>query len=102
MQYININTITELSQLNGRVYVYLPTSEHAAQFMLAADAEGFMYEDGVRVTERDAATIMAVNHNHTINYVGTSGMIAFGCGAAFVGRKRLIRVTFGQNILTQD
>lgn len=91
MQISNIETITELSQLNGRVYIYLPTSDLAEQFMLTAEAEGFTFEDGARVTKRDAGSIMAVNPNHTINYVGTNGMIAFGSGVQSVGGMELLR-----------
>lgn len=91
MQIRNIKTIADLSRLIGRVYVYLPTPELAEQFMLTAEAEGFTFEDGVRVTKRDVGSIMAVNPNHTINYVGTNGMIAFGSGVQSVGGLELLR-----------
>lgn len=94
MQIENIKTITELSQLDGRVYVYLPTEALAAQFMQQAEAEGFSFGDGVKPTERNAAAIMAVNADHTINYVGTVGRIAFGAGAKAVGRRSLFRMIF--------
>lgn len=97
MQISSIETITELSQLNGRVYVYLPSDELAEQFMRQAEAEGFTYGDGAKPTDRDPATVIAVNPNHTINYVGFIGMIAFGSGAVSVGGKSLIRVRYVDN-----
>lgn len=94
MQTNNIKTITELSQLDGRVYVCFPTDELARQFMQQAEAEGFTFGDGVKPTEREAATVMTVNPNHTINYVGATGHMAFGAGVKTVGSRPLIRMTY--------
>ena len=97
MQINSIETITELSQLNGRVYVYLPSDELAEQFMRQAEAEGFTFGDGHKPTDRDPATVIAVNPNHTINYVGFIGMMAFGSAAVNAGGKSLIRVRYVGN-----
>ena len=80
MQIENIKTIPELSQLDGRVYVRLPTDEIANHFMRQADAEGFTFGDGVKPTNRCATEVMAVNPYQTINYVGAAGHMAFGAG----------------------
>ena len=94
MQISSIKTIAELSQLNGRVYVHLSTDELAEQFMQQAEAEGFTFGDGVKPTERYATAVMAVNPDHTINYVGATGHIAFGSGVKTVSRRPLIRCSY--------
>lgn len=94
MQIENIKTITELSQLDGRVYVYLPTEALAAQFMQQAETEGFSFGDGIKPTERTAAAIMAVNADHTINYVGIFGRMAYSIKTATVNGRRLFRVIY--------
>lgn len=91
MQTNSIKTISDLSQLNGRVYVYLPTGDLATQFMQQAEAEGFTFGDGERPTDRFAPEVIAVNPNHTINYVGIIGSIAYGSRAMWIGEKQIIR-----------
>ena len=95
--YTNIKTITDLSQLAGRVYVYLPSEELAKQFMQQAEAEGFTFEDGLKPTERYATEVMAVNPNRTINYVGATGHMAFGAGVESIGSCPLIRMKYTGN-----
>jgi hypothetical protein len=90
----NTRTITELSKKNGRVYVYLANVTIGEKFLQQAENEGFTFGDGVRPTERCYAEIMAVNHDLTINFVGTNGRIAFGGGAKSVGGEKLIRVDY--------
>lgn len=90
----NTRTITELSKKNGRVYVYLANVTIGEKFLQQAENEGFTFGDGVKPTERCYAEIMAVNHDLTINFVGTNGRIAFGGGAKTVGGEQLIRVDF--------
>ena len=87
-------TIRELSKLEGRVYVYLATAELGARFMRQAEAEGFTFADGAKPTEREVASVMAVNPDGTINYVGAVGMMAFGA-AEKVGGKPLLRFEYG-------
>lgn len=87
-------TIKELSENEGRVYVLLSTPEIGERFLFEAEKEGFTFGDGKKPTERHYANIMAVNPDMTINYVGTVGRIAFGCGAETVGDKKLIRAVF--------
>lgn len=87
-------TITELSKMNGRVYVYLANVAIGEKFLQQAEDEGFNFADGAKPTERCYAEIMAVNGNKTINFVGANGRIAFGSGAKTVGGEQLIRVDF--------
>ncbi len=94
MQINNIKTITDLSMLNGRLYVHLATKELALQFLQQAEAEGFDFRDGVRPTSRRATEVMAVNPDHTLNYVGAVGHVAYASKAKQIGRKELIRVSY--------
>ena len=100
MQTNSFRTITDLSQFNGRVYVYLPTGELAAQFMQQAEAEGFSFGDGAKPTERLATEVMAVNPDRTINYVGATGHMAFGAGVKTVGGHPLLRMTFTGSVFS--
>lgn len=89
-----MKTITEISQLDGRVYVHLATQELALQFLRQAEEEGFTFCDGAKPTSREATEVMAVNPDWTINYVGFAGHVAYHSGAKTVGQKLLIRVEF--------
>ena len=89
-------TIKELSSLDARVYVYLPKVEIAEQFMRDAEAEGFTFRDGAKPTERTADSIMAVNSDGTLNYVGFVGHVAFGSGTRMIGDKLLLRVDYAK------
>ncbi len=87
-----MRTISGLAKLNGRVYVYLANAEIGNRFLRQAEAEDFTYRDGVKPTERGCSTIMAVNRDKTINFVGTNGYIAFGSGTKTVGSEQMIRI----------
>ena len=91
-----MRTISYLSKLTGRVYVYLANAEAGIRFLQQAEAEGYTYPDGVKPTERGYSDIMAINHDRTINFVGTNGRTAFQSGAKAVGSEQLIRVDFGK------
>ena len=75
-------TIRELSEMNGRVYVYLRTPELGEQFLRQAELEGFTFGDGKKPTARQYAEVMAVNRDITINYVGTNGRMSPCIGSA--------------------
>ena len=89
-------SIKKLSELDARVYVHLPTAEIAEQFMRDAEDEGFTFGDGVKPTEREADSVMAVNGNGTLNFVGFAGHMAFGSGATRLGNKLLLRVDYSK------
>lgn len=89
-----MRTIKNLSKLNGRVYVYLANAEIGQRFMQQAEAEGFTFNNGVKPTERVYEKIMAINHDKTINFVGTNGRIAYGSGVKRIGDEQLIRIDF--------
>lgn len=86
-------TIRDLLNKQSRVYVYLKNEEVAKGFLLVAENEGFSFCDGTPPTQRECASVMAVNNDMTINYVGFAGHMAFGC-AESVGGKRLFRVDY--------
>ena len=87
-------TIRELSEINGRVYIFLRTPELGRRFLLQAEQEGFTFGDGEKPTARQYAEVMAVNRDGTINYVGTNGRIAYGGGATHIGNKKLNRIDY--------
>ena len=89
-----MRTVSYLSTLNGRVYVYLANAQVGEQFMQQAEDEGFTFNDGTLPTARCYDEVMAVNHDKTLNYVGANGHIAFGAGANTVGSEELIRVDY--------
>ena len=93
-------TIRELSQMNGRVYIFLRTPELGRRFLLQAEQEGFTFGDGEKPTARQYAEVMAVNRDITINYVGTNGRIAYGGGAVKIGSEPLIRIDY-EKLLTE-
>ena len=90
------HSLAEFSQLDGRVYVHLATPELATQFLRQAEREGFRFPDGATPTSRHASTVMALNPDHTISYVGSIGHIAYGSGTDTVGGKPLIRIDYAQ------
>ena len=91
-------TIKELAKKNGRVYVYLANVELGTKFLEQAEAEGFTFGDGVKPTKRHYSEIIAINHDNTINYVGTIGRIAFSSGAKSIGDEELIKVDYQKYI----
>ena len=93
-------TIRELSEINGRVYIFLRTPELGRRFLLQAEQEGFTFGDGEKPTARQYAEVMAVNRDITINHVGTNGRIAYGGGAVKIGSEPLIRIDY-EKLLTE-
>ena len=89
-----MRTIKNLSKLNGRVYVYLANAEIGRRFLQQAESEGFTFKDDAKPTERGYEEIMAINHDGTLNFVGTNGRIAYGSGAKRIGDEQLIRIDF--------
>ncbi|MCQ4023270.1 hypothetical protein [Ruminococcus sp. zg-924] len=90
-------TIKKLLKENCRVYVYLSDKDVAKRFLQHAENEGFTFGDGAKPTSGECDSIMAVNENATINYVGVAGRIAFGC-AEKIGDKKLMRVDYNKYI----
>ena len=73
-----MRTIAELLNLDGRVYVYVPSKNIRRLFLKNAQKEGFRFADGVKPTRRRAYDdIYALNKDFTLNFVGYIGHIAF-------------------------
>lgn len=87
-------TIRNLAEMDGRVYVYLADETIGKQFLEQAEREGSTFSDEVKPTERHWSELMAINHDGTINYVGSNGRIAWSSGTKAVGTEKLIRVDF--------
>ena len=90
-------TVTELSRLGGRVYVYLKDDCTGESILKATEAEGFTFGDGVKPTDRHYSRVMAVHADGTINYVGAMGMVAFGANA-----DGMVRVDFSEYLKGSD
>lgn len=95
-------TLKTLTELLGRVYVYLANDEAGKAFLVQAEAEGIRFGDGAAPTSRPYATVMALNHDGTLSYVGTNGMIAFQAGAETIGREKLIRVDYKKYVSGEE
>ena len=90
-------TIKALTDLQGRVYLYLPDSVVREQFEADAMAEGITYKDGVPLTERSLDPIMALNEDMTVNFVGMAGRMHFYQPSAPEKRpKPLLRVDYAR------
>lgn len=89
-----MRTIAELLNLDGRVYVYVPSKNIRRLFLKNAQEEDFRFADGVKSTRRRAFDdVYALNKDFTINYVGYIGHIAFHHPSNFDDDK-LIRIDY--------
>ena len=91
-------TIRDLTDLQGRVYLYFSDSTIRDQFIADAREEGVTYGDGVSLTEREPDSIMALNENMTVNFIGFAGHMHFVQPSSEPGRQSnpLIRVDYGR------
>ena len=87
-------TIKQLvSKTEKRVYVYLSDKETQEKFISAAEAQGYTFEDGVKISERASDNFYAVNRNHTVNFINGIGRMAFQAGA-----DRIVRIDYRKYI----
>lgn len=94
----NKRTIKDLTELQGRVYLYFSDSTIRDQFITDAGEEGVTYGDGVSLTEREPDAIMALNENMTVNFVGMYGRMHFqqASSESDIRANPLIRVDYGR------
>lgn len=73
-------TIASLLAEDKKVYLWMADKKVAMQFLQDAEAEGFMFEDGVKPTARDTAAIFRIfskEKRMLLCYVGAVGHMAF-------------------------
>ncbi|MCD8085217.1 MAG: hypothetical protein LUF28_02615 [Clostridiales bacterium] len=70
-------TLTALTKLGGRVYVYCGDRRTLQRFIEDAENEYFHYGDGVSLRERTPDDVMALNKDRTVNFIGFAGRMAF-------------------------
>ena len=92
------HTIKQLSQMDGRVYVFFRTDDLCQDFLSQAEQEGFTFQDGAKPTDRHTSDIIAVNNDYTINYVGFVGHVAYGSNVKRIGKDNLIRIDYEEYI----
>lgn len=97
-----MKSVKELAQLEGRVYVYFSSNDLCKRFLADAESEGLTFCDGIKPTQKQPASIIALNRNCTLNYVGTNGRIAFGSGVKRLGDENLIMVDYGRYITEES
>ena len=89
-----MRTIANLLNLDGRVYVYVPSKNIRRLFLKNAQDEGFRFGDGVKPTRRRAYDdIYALNKDFTLNFVGSIGHFAFH-HPNFFDNDKLIRIDY--------
>ena len=96
-----MRSVTELSKLNGKVYVYLRNEVIVRKFLKDAENEGFTFGDGVKPTARPGNNLYVVNRDWTISHVGWAGHMAFR-SAKRVGEQELIRVDYEKYLLGEE
>ena len=96
-----MRNVTELSKLNGKVYVYLRNEVIVRKFLKDAENEGFTFGDGEKPTARPGNNLYVVNCDWTISHVGWAGHMAFR-SAKRVGEQELIRVDYEKYLLGEE
>lgn len=96
-----MRNVTELSKLNGKVYVYLKDEMIARRFLQDAENEGFTFGDGEKPTARPGNNLYVVNRDWTISHVGWAGHMAFQ-SAKYVGEQELIRVDYERYLSEEE
>ncbi len=98
---MNKRRIEDLAKLEGRVYLHFRDTETLERFIRDAESEGYHYADGVFLRDRRPQFRMALNDDHTINFLGFAGMWAFDI-AEEVGHKKLIRIDYARYIASEE
>lgn len=93
-----MRTVSDLARMDGRVYVYLCNETVRRKFLEDATKEGFTFGDGVSPIDRPQDDIYAIKKNHTLNFVGWAGHMAYHNPKAVTGVE-LIRVDYEKYVL---
>lgn len=73
----NNRTLENLLEPNCKIYLYLADEEASSAFIENADAEGFTFADGMKLSERKVDDKIVLNANKTVNNLGFAGHMAF-------------------------
>lgn len=90
-----MRTVSNLLNLEGRVFVYLASNNIRKLFLRQAEEEGFTCPDGTTPTQGQPDDIYALHHDRTVNPVGWAGHMAYHNPSCAVGTP-LIRVDYGK------
>lgn len=71
------NQRTHLLSLDRRVYLYFANTAVWDIFVAQATAEGFLWCDYTKLSEKGTCDIIAMNQNMTFNFVGFVGHMRF-------------------------
>ena len=75
----NERTLTNLLNLDRRVYLYFANRAVWDIFVKHAAEEGFLWMGNEAITKNHYEDIIAMNNNMTFNYIGFVGHMRFGC-----------------------
>ena len=90
-----MRTVSNLLNLEGRVFIYLASSSLRQLFLRQAEAEGFTCPNGTTPTQGRTEDIYALHHDRTVSPVGWAGHMAYHNPSCAVGTP-LIRVDYGK------
>ena len=62
------------------IYIHCRSRAIAMHFLKDAEAEGFLFSDGIKPTEKEPDDIYALNSDFTISYTGMFPHMMFGGG----------------------
>lgn len=73
----NNRTLENLLEPNCKIYLYLADKETSDAFTQNAEAEGFTFIDGTKISEIEIEDKIALNMDKTINNLGFAGHMVF-------------------------
>ena len=86
-------TLTNLLNLDRRVYLYFANSAVWDIFVKQAAVEGFLWSGNTEIPKEMRDGIIAMNNDMTFNYIGWAGHMHFGCAG-----NDLYRIDFAKYI----
>ena len=97
-----MRTIGNLTSLDGKVCVCLASQSLGELFLKNAEAEGFIFSDGTKPTEKKWESVIIVDKDWTIRYlVGMAAHMAFRNPQAVVGEP-WIRIDYRKYIAGEE
>ena len=89
------NGIKGLSEMNGKVYVYLKDTETKKKFLADAKAEGYSFGK-TELPEMIEDNIISVKKNKQLCHVGSMGRIEFQCNGGDDAGGRFHRIDYAR------